>query len=50
MTKKDLPALSMTRCLGDYAAQKIGLIAKPGKFDFAKFCLETKIVDLELDD
>jgi hypothetical protein len=41
----------MTRCLGNYAAHKIGLIAMPGKFLFnADFLSEIKIVDLELDD
>lgn len=29
--KKDLPPLTMTRCLGDFQAQKIGVIPKPGK-------------------
>lgn len=40
----------MTRCLGNYAAHKIGLIALPGKLIKIITFKEIKIVDLELDD
>ena len=41
----------MTRCLGDMAAQKIGVSPIPGKYTFLfSDCVELKIHDLELDD
>ena len=48
----ELPGLAMSRSLGDYVAQSVGVIPEPGKFFYFlfDFFLEINVYDIKATD